>query len=382
MAGEAVQQDHRGIGRLAGLRLEEVAAQGHAVARHLDQLGIGQVGQVLPAMRHLDRHAVGIAEGDRVVARREVVELLGRLQDLRAGLAHHGMDLVDLGAALGRDREPQRARPVGDAVLGLAHHEVIVAARPHHPVGARPDAMEAQHRQPQAMEGDRAAEVAHLDRGAGKGGARLHQRSGRPSARSSSRRRVLLAGEEELVELRRLDVACSTAWRAPGRDDGSGAGRDAPARTRRWSAAAVRLGRGRTQSRARLSSVWRSQKAISRRSLAVCAVAHRARIGEVGIGLVVAAQARRGRSSGVDVVMVDPQDVIEGGAQRREEADPRRGELLRASAPRRRRAAGGWPRHCCAAMATKWPASPVAMIASLRPPARGCAARSAARRRS
>ena len=138
VAGEAVQQDHRRIGRRAGLRLEEVAAQGHAVTGHLHLLGIGHFGQVVPAMRHLDRHAVGIAEGDRVVARREVVELLGRLQDLRPGVAQLGEHLVDLGAALGRDREPQRARAVGDAVLGLAHDEVVVAARPHHAVRARP----------------------------------------------------------------------------------------------------------------------------------------------------------------------------------------------------------------------------------------------------
>ena len=63
VAGEAVQQDHRRIGRRAGLRLEEVAAQGHAVTGHLHLLGVGHFGQVVPAMRHLDRHAVGIAEG-------------------------------------------------------------------------------------------------------------------------------------------------------------------------------------------------------------------------------------------------------------------------------------------------------------------------------
>jgi len=63
----------------------------------------------------------------------------------------------------GLRREPQRARPVRDSVGRLAHHEVVVAARPHHPAGARPDAVEAQRRQPQAMEGDRPAEVAHLD---------------------------------------------------------------------------------------------------------------------------------------------------------------------------------------------------------------------------
>ena len=141
-------------------------------------------------MRHLDRHAVGIAEGDRVVAGREVVELGRRLQDLRAGVLQHGIDLVDLGRG-SRPTRQATARPARSDTpsLRLAHHEMIVAARPHHPAGARPDAMEAQCRQPQAMEGDGAAEVADFDGGAGKGGALLHQRSGRPSARSSSRRR-------------------------------------------------------------------------------------------------------------------------------------------------------------------------------------------------
>ena len=188
MAGEAMQQDQRRIGWRAGLRLEEVAAQRHAVTRHAHLFGVGNLGQLVPAMGDLDRHAVGIAEADGVEAGSEVVELLRFLQDLRTRVTQLGIDLVDLGTALRRDSKPQRAGPVAHAVLGLAHHEVIVAARPHDPVGARPHAMEAQHGQPQAVEGDRSAEVAHLDGGAGERRARPGHLCGRPNSRNSSRR--------------------------------------------------------------------------------------------------------------------------------------------------------------------------------------------------
>ncbi len=152
MAGEAVQQDQGRIGRRAGLRSEEIATQRHAVAGHAHLFGVGHLRQLVPAMHDLDRHAVGIAEAHGIEAGREIVELLRLLQDLGTGVAQLGIDLVDLGAALRRYGEPQRARPIAHAVLGLAHDEVIVAARPHHPVGARPDTMEAQHGQPQAVE--------------------------------------------------------------------------------------------------------------------------------------------------------------------------------------------------------------------------------------
>ena len=69
--------------------------------RYAHRFSVGQIGQVVPPMSDLDRHAVGIAEPDRVVARREVIEFLRSLQDLGAGIAQLGMDLVDLGAALG-----------------------------------------------------------------------------------------------------------------------------------------------------------------------------------------------------------------------------------------------------------------------------------------
>ena len=175
VAGKAVQQDQRRVGWLARLRLEEVAAQRDAMAGHAHLFGVGEVGQLVPAVDDLDRHAVGIAEADRVVARCEVVEFLGRLQDLGAGVAQLDMDLVDLGAALGRHGEPEGTRPVGDAVLGLAHDEMVIAARPHHAIGVRPDTAETQHRQPQPVERHRACEVAHLDRGAGERRAWPHQ---------------------------------------------------------------------------------------------------------------------------------------------------------------------------------------------------------------
>ena len=43
-------------------------------------------------------------------------------------LTQFGEDLIDLGAALGRDGKPQCARTVRDSFLRLAHDEVIVAA--------------------------------------------------------------------------------------------------------------------------------------------------------------------------------------------------------------------------------------------------------------
>ena len=122
-----------------------------------------------------------------------------------------GMDLVDLGAAFGRHGKPQRTRPARDAFPGLAHDEMIVAARPHHTVRAGPYTTEAQRRQPQAVKGNGALEVAHLDRGAGEGGARPHQVSGSPSARSSSRRTI----RETLEPKRVRKVASSTAESPP-----------------------------------------------------------------------------------------------------------------------------------------------------------------------
>src|SRR5258705_420 len=73
--------------------------------------GGGKGGHSLPGGPHPDGPAGGIAEADRIGARREIVEFLGRLQDLRAGVAQLAIPLVALGATFGRYREPQRARP-------------------------------------------------------------------------------------------------------------------------------------------------------------------------------------------------------------------------------------------------------------------------------
>ena len=56
-------------------------------------------------------------------------------------------------------------------------------------------------------------------------------------------------------------------------------------------------------------------------------VVERGRIGEVGRRIVVALQHRGVALERVDVIDVDPQDVIERGAQGREEAGARRGEF-------------------------------------------------------
>src|SRR5215510_13153322 len=76
--------------------------------------------------------------------------------------------------------------------------------------------MEAQHRQPEAMERHRAAEVAHFDGGAGKGGTWSHQRPNRATSALRQAEQALLvapqmlfAGEEELIELRRLDLGAA-----------------------------------------------------------------------------------------------------------------------------------------------------------------------------
>ena len=296
MAGEAVQQDHRRIGRLAGLRLEEIAAQGDAVARHLDLLGVGQVGQVLPAMRDLDRHAVGIAEARPSSS---------PARSSRARLGGCRISAPGVAAARHRPRRPGRGfRPTPRATARPARR----TRRPW-PGASRNDRSRATtspgRGSPRRDGSPASAATGDGRRSSARGRSPRRRRRRRRRAASSAQRQaeraqlvapqVLFAGEEELVELRRLDRACSTAWRAPGRDDGSGAGRDAPGSLATLRRRRLAVGPRQDASRAaRLVVGLALAEGDQPRSLLRSGPPHRARrIGEVGRRVAVALQHRR-----------------------------------------------------------------------------------------
>ena len=180
------------------------------------------------------------------------------------------------------------------------------------------------------MEGDRAAEVAHFDRGTREGRTRSHQRLQRRQAEQPLlvAPQILFAGQEELVELRRLDRrAAQHGVRLAAmmdlvleemlQDRGDAAGRRravGPRQDQPLGQAFVGLA---------LAEIDQPPVAPALRVIELMGV------GEVRRRIVVALQHRRIAMQRVDVVDVDPQDVVQRRAQRREEAGAPLGELGR-----------------------------------------------------